>query len=182
VRGEEVRAVPIATIVQAVEGGIMALAALIGAVVTLRKLYHARNRRDRSAEAVAPKPDRRRSVGAASATPKEKCDRAKLDEAQILINLGHYSAAIAILDFALEYALQDAVRRSNIKLNGSLKSSIQIANALFRANAMDKMDVAAARMFSEIRDSAAHGLIEPSASDAWLAVALLRRILRSVAV
>jgi hypothetical protein len=178
----EVRAVPIATIVQTASQAITAVATLIGVLVALRSQSHKQCRRAKPTGTVTKKTKRQKAVSPDSTASLGKPWQAKLDEAETLINGCHYRAAILILRVTLEHSLQEAVQRSNIKPTHRSKLSIQMVNALFKTNVLDKSGVAAIRLFSEICDRMATEPTEPSASDAHLAVELIRRILKSLAV
>jgi hypothetical protein len=132
--------------------------------------------------AVTKKAKRQKAVGTGSPAHKEKAERAKIDEAEMLISEGHYRAAVLILNIPLECALREATHRAGIRLAHSARPGVQMANALFKADVLYKSDVIAARLFSEIYERAAGVSAEPPAGEARLAVELLKCILQSLVV
>jgi hypothetical protein len=177
-----VRAVHIAAIVTAGAEAISSVAALIAAVVAVRSQRRTPDRNARSTEDAELQTGYQVMVRAGSTAQKEGPELAKINEAQTLINGGHYRAAIVILQLSLDYSLQEAIRRSNIRPVGPLRSSIQKAKALSRENLMDGSDVAATRLYSKIYNRAVCDFTEPSADDARLAVELIRHIVQSIAL
>lgn len=173
---------PIATIVTVASTAVTAAAALIGALLALRSQPRTRCRHDEPAWTVTKKARRQKTVGTGSLTHKKKAERAKIDEAERLISEGHYRAAVLILNIPLECALREATHRAGIRLAHSARPGVQMANALFRADVLDKSDVTAARLFSEIYERAATVPAEPPAGEARFAVELLKRILQSLIV
>jgi hypothetical protein len=179
-----VRAVPLATIVIAAGTGVGAVAALIGAVVALLAQRHTQRRRPASAEAIKvvrlKKAKRQQTIAATATSSKEELVQQKLNEAQTLINNDYYHAAIIMLGVVLGHTLREAVRRSNVTLTHSLNSKTRMVRILVTEGAINKSDVAATRLLTEICDRATHDFTEPSAEEARLAVELLRRILPSL--
>ena len=173
---------PIATIVTVASNAMTAVATLIGALVALRSQPRMRRRHAESAEIVTKKAKRQKAVGVGSTSLKQQAERVKINEAEAFINYGHYRAAILILNIPLERVLREAACRSGIKPAHSARPSVQMANALCRADVLDKSDATAAKLFSEIHERAATVSAEPPAGDALLAVELLKRILQSLVV
>jgi hypothetical protein len=101
---------------------------------------------------------------------------------KVFISEGHYRAAILILNIPLECALREAAHCAGIRLAHSARPGVQMANALFREDVLDKSDVTAARLFSEIYERAATVSAKPPAGDARLAIELLKHILQSLVV
>jgi hypothetical protein len=177
-----VGAVHIAAIAMAVDGAISAVAALIGAVAW-RSQRRTPDSNAKPTEAAELQTGYQVIISIGSTAQQEEPERAKINEAQALINGGHYRAAILILQLSLDHSLHEAIRRSNIKpTRRPQKSSIQKAKALFRENALDESGVVATRLFSKIYNRAVRDLTEPYAGDARLAVELMRHIMQSVAV
>ncbi len=173
---------PIATIVTVASTAVTAVAALIGVLLALRSQPRTRCRHDEPAGTVTKKARRQKPVGTGSPAHKKKAKQAKMDEAEKLISEGHYRAAVLILNIPLECALRGAAHRAGIRPAHSAMPGVQMANALFRADVLDKSDVTAARLFSEIYERAATVSGEPPAGEARLAVELLKRILQSLVV
>jgi hypothetical protein len=103
-----------ATATVAVEA-ISALATLIGAVVTVRAQRRISGSNPNSTEDGGLQTGYRVMVEEGSAPQKEEFVRMKLNEAQDLINVGYYRAAIVILQSALDYFLKEGMRCSNIE-------------------------------------------------------------------
>jgi len=174
--------VPIATIVTVASTAITAVGALIGALVALRSRPCTRCRHAEPTEAITKKAKRQKAVGAGFTASNENPERAKIDEAEIFISTGHCRAAILILNISLERALREAAHRAGTRLTHSASPGVQMANALFKADVLDKSDATAARLFSEIYERAATVSTEPSVGDARLAIELRNRILQSLVV
>jgi hypothetical protein len=170
--------VHIAAIAMAVEGAVSAAAA----VVAVRSRRRPPDSNARSTEDAELQTWRQVMVRATNTAQKEEPGQVKINEAQTLVNGGHYRAAIAILQSSLDDSLQEAVRRSNIKATRPLRSRIQKARALSRENVLDESDVVATILFSKIYNRAVCDSTEPSAGDARLAIELTRHILHSIAV
>jgi hypothetical protein len=173
--------VPIATIVQTASQAITAVATVIGVFLALCSQPHAWRRRADPTGVEVNQARRQETVSAGSAPAKAKPEQAKLAEAQCLIDSGHHCAAILILKIALEWALQEAVQRSNIRTSRASRSIINMTKVLFNANVLNKSDVAAARHFSEIYHQAIAQFAEPSASQAHMAAEITRQIVQSIA-
>jgi hypothetical protein len=174
--------VPIATIVTVVSTAVTAAAALIGALLALRSQPRTQCRPDEPAGTITKKARRQKAVGTGSPAHKKKAEPAEIDEAERLISEGHYRAAVLILNIPLECSLREATHRAGIRLAHSARPGVQMASALFRAEVLDKSDVSAARLFSEIYERAATVSAEPPAGEARLAAELLKRILHSLVV
>ena len=110
----------------------------------------------------------------------QQLQRDKFDEAETLINSGHYRAAVAVMGVILEHALTQALRSTDLTFNRSLVSTTRLASVMLRSKIITRPDYDAIKEFSQIRNRAVHELADPSGDEARLALELLKRILKAL--